>query len=87
MRAKRKETGGCEGRKSAIEGSPQLFNEARHLRRKNRATGKRMSYDRVAKKLFEMGFAAEHGTLLKRQDIDRILGNQSLGSAEKQLAN
>jgi len=44
-------------------------------------------FERVSQGLSEMGFAAEHGTLLKRQDIDRILGNQSLGSAEKQLAN
>ena len=73
MRAKRKETGGCEGRKSAIEGSPQLFNEARRLRRKNRSTGKRMSYKRVAKKLFEMGYMTGTGKPYQREFVYKIL--------------
>ena len=54
---KRKEQGKCERRKSYKELNPELVREARRLRRRNPVSGKQKSYDRVARKLFEAGYA------------------------------
>lgn len=70
---KKKETGRCEGRKSVIEKNPQLLNDARRLRRKNRSTGKRMSYERVAKELFAMGYMTGTGKPYQREFVYKIL--------------
>ena len=70
---KKKETGRCEGRKSVIEKNPQLVKDARRLRRKNRSTGKRMSYQRVAKELFAMGYMTSTGKPYQREFIYKML--------------
>ena len=72
---KKKEAGRCEGRKSVIEKNPQLLNDARRLRRKNRSTGKRMSYERVAKELFAMGYMTGTGKPYKREFVYKILNS------------
>ena len=70
---KRKETGRCEGRKPISETNPELIAEARRLRRKNRASGKQRSYQRVADELFAMGFCTGAGKPYQRDFIYRIL--------------
>ncbi len=70
---KKKETGRCEGRKSVIEKNPQLLKEARRLRRKNPGSGKRMSYEKISKELFELGFMTAKGNPYQREFIYKIL--------------
>ena len=54
-------TGKCEGRKSNAERDPEAANRARWLRRKNRRTGKRLSYRAIAEKLAEQGYTTRQG--------------------------
>ena len=70
---KKKETGRCEGRKSVIEKNPQLLKEARRLRRKNPGSGKRMSYEKISKELFGLGFMTAKGNPYQREFIYKIL--------------
>jgi len=70
---KRKETGRCEGRKSAIEKNPDLLKEARRLRRKNRVSGKQLSYQRVAEELFKLGYSTASGNQYHRQFVYELL--------------
>ena len=58
---KKAETGKCEGRKSYKETNPNLVREAKRLRRRNPVSGKRKSYERVAKHLFEEGYKTASG--------------------------
>ncbi len=70
---KRKETGRCEGRKKAIELNPQLLSEARRLRRKNPVSGKRLSYQKVANELYELGYMTSVGKPYQKDFIYRML--------------
>ena len=70
---KRKETGRCEGRKKAIELNPQLLSEARRLRRKNPVSGKRLSYQKVANQLYELGYMTGAGKPYQQEFIYRML--------------
>lgn len=70
---KRKETGRCEGRKSAVEKNPDLLKETRRLRRKNRVSGKQLSYQRVAEELFKLGYSTASGTQYKREFVYQLL--------------
>lgn len=70
---KRKETGRCEGRKKAIELNPQLLSEARRLRRKNPVSGKRLSYQKVANELYELGYMTSFGKPYQKDFIYRML--------------
>ena len=69
---KRKEQGKCEGRKSYKELNPQLVREARRLRGRNPVSGKQKSYDRVARELFEVGYATAKNTVFSATQVKRI---------------
>lgn len=69
---KRREKGKCEGRKSYKELKPELVREARRLRRKNPSSGKQKSFDRVAKELFEAGYANAKGNIFSASQVKRI---------------
>ena len=68
-----KETGRCEGRKKAIELNPQLLSEARRLRRKNPVSGKRLSYQKVANQLYELGYVTASGKPYQQDFVYRML--------------
>jgi DNA invertase Pin-like site-specific DNA recombinase len=70
---KRKETGRCEGRKSAVEKNPDLLREARRLRRKNRLSGRQLSYQKIAEELFKLGYSTASGTQYKREFVYQLL--------------
>ena len=70
---KKKETGCCEGRRSAIDKNPEMLIEARGLRRKNLTFGKRMFYEKVSKALFALGFMTAKGNPYQRDFVYKFL--------------
>jgi DNA invertase Pin-like site-specific DNA recombinase len=58
---KRAATGKCEGRKSHAEANPNTVKLARHLYRKDRLTGKRLSYRKISRALEKQGHLAASG--------------------------
>ena len=62
-----------EGRKSYQETAPELVLEAKRLRRKNPATGKRRSLETVAQELFEAGYMTSTGKPFAAAQISRLL--------------
>ena len=58
---KRALTGRCEGRKPLAEVNPNAVAMARKLHRKDRTTGKRLSYRKIAARLAEAGHLAASG--------------------------
>ncbi len=58
---KRAATGKCEGRKSHAEINPHAVVMARKLHRKNRETGKRLSYRKIAALMAKQGYLADSG--------------------------
>lgn len=58
---KRAATGRCEGRKPLAEVNPNAVAMARKLHRKDRTTGKRLSYRKIAARLAEAGHLAASG--------------------------
>ena len=58
---KRAATGRCEGRKPLAEVNPNAVAMARKLHRKDRTTGKRLSYRKIAAQLAESGHLAASG--------------------------
>ena len=72
---KRKATGRCEGRKSAVEINPQLLADARRLRRRNRASGSQRSYQRIADELFKLGYCTASGKPYQRDFVYRLLSS------------
>ena len=70
--AKRRLTGKCGGRKSMSERHPELTEKVRHLRRK-RYRHKPLSYDRVARELFEQGYSTKNGKQLSAAAVKRLI--------------
>ena len=58
---KRAATGRCEGRKPLAEVNPNAVAMARKLHRKDRTTGKRLSYRKIAARLADAGHLAASG--------------------------
>ena len=53
--------------------NPQLLSEARRLRRKNPVSGKRLSYQKVANQLYELGYMTGAGKPYQQDFIYRML--------------
>ena len=70
---KRKKFGKCEGRKSIRELHPELIRKAKHLRRKNIKTGKRLSYRKIAEQFAEEGYKTNHGNVYSGAMIRRLV--------------
>ena len=70
---KRAEQGKCEGRKSYKELAPLLVKEAKRLRRRSPASGKRRSLRQISQELFEMGYATKNGTPFGAGQIQRLV--------------
>ena len=70
---KREAAGKCEGRKSYQELDPLLVKEAKRLRRRSPATGKRRSLRQISEALFELGYATSKGTPFGAGQIQRLV--------------
>ncbi len=70
---KREAAGKCEGRKSYQELDPVLVREAKRLRRRSPATGKRRSLRQISQELFDMGYSTAAGTPFGAGQIQRLV--------------
>jgi DNA invertase Pin-like site-specific DNA recombinase len=69
---KREADGKCEGRKSLSETNPTLLKRAKALRRKDRTSGKRRTYYRIAKMLADEGFRNSNGNPYDKNQIKKL---------------
>ena len=65
--------GKCEVRKSLAQKTPELVQIVRRLARKNPRTKKRMSVNKIALVLYEMGFRTRNGTPINKKQAQRLL--------------
>ena len=71
---KRAATGKCEGRKSHAEANPNAVALARKLHRKNRETGRRLSYRKISRAMAQQGHLATSGKPYGPSAILSMLG-------------
>jgi DNA invertase Pin-like site-specific DNA recombinase len=70
---KKKLTGKGQGRKSLTEVYPDLGVKAKRLRRISPKTGKRLSYDKVAEKLFTEGYMTANGNRYSASTVKSLV--------------
>jgi DNA invertase Pin-like site-specific DNA recombinase len=70
----RERLGKCEGRKSIAELHPELFKEARRLRRRSPKTGKQRSYRKIAEALQQQGYSTAKGNAYSASMVARLVG-------------
>jgi|TARA_R110000822_G_scaffold304910_1_gene430313 DNA invertase Pin-like site-specific DNA recombinase len=70
----RERLGKCEGRKSIAELHPELFKEARRLRRRSPKTGKQRSYRKIAEALQQQGYSTAKGKAYSASMVARLVG-------------
>ena len=69
---KKVETGRCEGRIGYINSMEKVRKEAKRLRRVNPVSKKQLSYNKIGKALFDLGFTTPTGKPLDQQQIYRL---------------
>ena len=69
---KKVETGRCEGRIGYINSIDKVRKEAKRLRRVNPVSKKQLSYNKIGKALFDLGFKTPHGKPLDQKQIYRL---------------